>query len=267
MKLRSSISICIAFLICLTGCNRKPKGVVDEGKMVDILADIQLAEAYYSNAGPSGISRNALIESVLDKYGVTTEELDSTIAYYGRNMDEYYLLYEKVEKKLRNQTASENTEIKENDIWPYPSFTVFFPGQISEDMAFSIPADALERGDAVEWKMRLTSPDGIEAMLGVEYDNGMISSFSKNAAGNRSLEVKLQTDTSLVAKRIFGFVSVPESSRPLWADSIRLVKLDYDSLEYYKIRNQKRIFKPATKPKPVSVENMEGTVITDTVNR
>lgn len=233
------------------GCNKRPEGVLSENDMVDLLADIELAEAYYNTtAGPgSGITREMLIESVLQKHGVTHAELDSTMAYYGRNIDDYYALYEKVETKLRkrsNEGTDEQTR-QEDDIWPYSRFASFLPNQTSDGIVFSMGADEIQPGNTLEWAMRLTSTEGVELMLGVDYADGGSSLIKKNSSGTRTLQINLQTDTVRQPKRIYGVMKLPERARPVWADSIRLIKSEYDSMNYSKIRSQNNIWRPIVK--------------------
>lgn len=235
-----------------TSCDRRPEGVLSEKETVDLITDMQIAQAYYSTAGPSAgkIDRRELFESVLSKHGVTHQQLDSTIAYYGRNMDEYYLLYEKVEKNLRTKNGQLEESLNEDDIWPFSRFAAFLPGQSSDGITFSIPAEDITPGNTLDWRMRLTSPEGVEILLGVEYEEGGASLVKKNAAGNRSLQIKLLTDTARTPRRVFGSMTVPQSFLPLWADSIRLVRSDFDSLEYYRIHQQKLISSPSRRPMP-----------------
>lgn len=261
------IIVCLGALCIVSGCNKRPDGVLDEKEMVDLMTDIQLANAYYNtNATNSGkLTKEVLVESVLEKHGVSHAELDSTLAYYGRNMDDYQRLFDKIEMNLKaHGTGSAVEEYDaENDIWPYNRFTAFFPHQISDGLYFSMPAEGLTPGNSLEWGLRVSTPDGVDILLGVEYENGTASYVQRNAGGNRSVKVNIQTDTSLNLKRIYGTVTAPQSSMPFWADSIRLVKAEFDSVSYTKIRSQKTLRKPVTKP---LVEKMEGPLVTDTVN-
>ena len=233
-------------------CKKTPEGVLNESEMVDLLTDMQLAEAYY-NTTPGGvkkIDKNILLESVLHKHGVTHAELDSSIAYYGRNLDDFYILYNKVEKKLQggNLGSQSQEKVSADDIWPYSRFAAVSKNQTSNGIIFSFPAENILPGTSLEWNMRLTSPEGVEAMLGVEYDNGYSSIYKKRAAGNRSLSVSLQTDTAYKPKRIFGVMTVAPTAMPLWVDSLRLTKTEFDSLTYDRIRMQKLFPKPGTIP-------------------
>ena len=213
--------------------------------MVDLLSDIELAHAYYSTADPTHqIKNDQLTEAVLQKHNVSQEQLDSTLAYYGRNIDEYYQLYDKVIKNLSARSGQTEDVIVENDIWPYSRFASILPDQITGGITFSMPAEDIEPGESVDWRMRLTSSEGVDLTLGVEYQNGMTSLVKRSAQGNKSLQLSLITDTALQAQRIFGIMTVPQNTLPVWVDSIRLVKIEYDSLEYRKINSQKRIYRP-----------------------
>lgn len=236
--------------LLLSGCDKRPEHVIPEKEMVELLTDMQLAQAYFHTSASGQNGRADMTESILEKHDVSQEDLDSTIAYYGRNMDEYYLLYQKVEKNLRARSGRTEESVSEDDIWPYSRFAAFFPGQMAEGITFSMPADGLDPGAMLDWRLRVTSPEGVEMMMGVEYENGIASVARKSAAGNSSPHLSIITDTAFVVKRIFGTLSVPRSSLPLWADSIRLVKTEFDSLEYQKIRSQKRVYPPSPEPLP-----------------
>lgn len=260
------LAACACGYLC--SCDKRPEGVLSEKDTVDLLVDMQLAQAYYS-ATPATSGRpirKELLESVMKEHGVSQEQLDSTISYYGRNMDEYYHLYEKVEKKLLAKTGQIPTSAPANDIWPYNRFAAFFPGQMSNGLTFSIPADDLEAGDAVEWHTTLTSAVPVEMILGVEYSDGEATLVKRTMGGRRELELKVLTDTSKSLGRIFGVLSIPDNSLPIWADSIRLEKTEFDSLEYYKLRQQKLIRKPSMKPvAKTSADTTKGETTEQTV--
>lgn len=252
MKIRWSITVLVAFLlVSLLSCEKRPEGVLSDDEMVDLLADLQLAEAYYSTSlqGSSHIDRKTLEESVLKKHGVSRSDLDATISYYSRNLDDYVKLYAKAEKKLQSQNGSGATENVANadDIWPYGRQAVIMPNQISNGITFSIPADKIKPGNKLEWGMRVSSSEGVELMLGVEYENGISSLYKKTASGDRNLQIALQTDTVFTPKRIFGVMTTTSDRLPLWTDSIRLTKMEFDSSDYSKINMQRTIRKPGSK--------------------
>lgn len=242
-----------ALLMCVlaSACGKEKEGRIPESDMVDLLADLQIAQAYYSSptGKPGTMRKEELMESVLEKHGVTQEELDSTIAYYGRNMDEYYALYEKVEKNLKTRNGQAEHNNVKDDIWPYGRFAAIFPHQMNDGIIFSFPAQGLRKGNSLDLQMRMSSPVQADVTFGVEYEEGVASMVSRNSSGgDRKLEVKLFTDTAYTPKRIFGSVKIDRSSMPLWIDSIQILKSRFDSLEYSRIRQQRTVSTP--KPKP-----------------
>lgn len=263
----------LILMTLLGGCDKRPKGTLSENDMVDLLTDIELAHAYRSVSGvsPDRKEKEALTAAVLAKHNVSQEQLDSSVAYYGRNIDEYYKLYQQVENNLRARSGRLEEAISEDDIWPYSRFAAFMKGQISDGIVFSFPADNIDPGSSLDWKMHLSSHEAVEAILGVEYDNGTTSiARTKTLANNNSLSVSLTTDTAYVAKRIFGSAFVSGNAAPLWADSIKLLKNEYDSLNYLRTRHQKRIYPVSAKREKedtTSVKDMERTVVTQAVDR
>lgn len=263
---RILIFIFLFGLLILPACNNRPEGVLSDDEMADLLTDLQIVEAYYNTPGtpskPS--SKDLLIESVLKEHGVTLAQLDSSLAYYGKNMDTYYALYDKVEKNLRlkNNQGTEALNTEADDFWPYGRFAVMANRQSTDGIQFSIPSETLQPGDRIEWKMRLTSAEGVDALLGVEYADGSSALVTRTPSGNSAVTISIQTDTAAVVKRVFGRMNIKNLSHPVWADSIRLVRMDFDSLEYSNIRTQKRIGRPSQRP---LVKEVEGTVVADTV--
>lgn len=259
----------MALILGAAACNKRPKGVLDDDKMVDVMTDLELAEAYYvTNSSPQNhLTREILQASVLKKHGVTQEEMDSTIAYYGRNMDDYYKLYAKVEERLGKHSRNGETETNEvlNDVWPYAGYTLISQNQATDGIIFSIPMSSLEKGSSVEWGMRLSAPDGVETTFGVEYENGISTMLKRAAGGNKSMKILIQTDTAYKVKRVFGSLSVPTERMPLWVDSIQLVTMPYDSINYSRIRQQKTIRPPYPKTAEKDTAANDSVKINETI--
>lgn len=245
----------------LTACEKRPEGVMSESKLVDVMTDMELADAYFntSKGGSGKLSKDMLHASVLKKHGITQEEMDSTVAYYGKNIDDFYKLYAKVDRNLKKQSLTGEIEKQEeeNNIWPYGDFAMLMANQTSDGIVFSIPLEGVTPGEALEWRMRFSSSDGVEAMLGVEYENGGSTLMKKSATGNKSIKIPIQTDTAAHVKRVFGVMTAPSTATPVYVDSIRLVKMPFDSVSYQRnINLQKNIRPTEPKPKP-SVEKQD----------
>ncbi len=101
------LSVFILSILLATGCSDRPKGILSEDKMVQVMVDLQIAEAYERSGDANeylhGQNRELLGRGVLMEHGVTVEEMDSTIAWYGKNMDEYSKLYKKIDAELNKR--------------------------------------------------------------------------------------------------------------------------------------------------------------------
>ncbi|MDE5713482.1 MAG: DUF4296 domain-containing protein, partial [Muribaculaceae bacterium] len=240
--------VCLLFSALTSGCDDRPKEVLSEKKMVRLMADMQLAEAYVNMSGqPSsrGDYRLEMGRSVLAAHGVTQEQLDTTLAWYGRNLDDYSELYAKVDKeilsrkkKLLNMT-DEELEMEESDIlWKYGKNGVISKLGNTDSWIFSVSDPDLQKGDRLQWSMHITSPVQVNGVLGVEYDDGSSDASSSVFIGRNKLELTCQTDTGKTVKRVYGTMRAKdESYLPLYADSISVVRLPYDSMEYKSFRN------------------------------
>lgn len=79
-------------LMLLSSCDKRPKGVLSDDEMVRLIADIEVAEVYMQqhNSGYYNDSvRDSAVQWALERHGLTKADFDSTMTWYGRNIDEY----------------------------------------------------------------------------------------------------------------------------------------------------------------------------------
>ncbi|MDE6294589.1 MAG: DUF4296 domain-containing protein [Muribaculaceae bacterium] len=234
-RVKLVVSVTILSLIVLS-CSKRPKECIGESELVDLLTDMTIAESM----NQSGIVRelpdsvrDRLSESVLRQHNVTRAQLDSTMAWYGVNLDEYVELYKKVDKhlarKLQNEAGRQDIELESDDLWPLASHKWFSPLGGDNVLVFETPGESVAGGESLDWSMVFTSNPPIDLMLGVDYDNGSSTYIKRTFRGDRRLKLSLITDTAKVIKRIYGYIHVERSGLPTWADSIKLVKQPFDS--------------------------------------
>lgn len=236
------------------------------------MADLQLTESYANTIGKYGSEdREDLGKGVLAAHGVSQEELDSTLAWYGKNIDDYTELYEKVDKKLISQRAK---HMKENNysldinsgdmLWPYQTHGVLSPLGNSDGWILSINSPELERGDVLEWSMRTTESQQFNGVLGVEYTDGTSEAKSQTFSVKNKYVITLQTDTAKIVSRIYGTIRLKEKiSNAIYADSIMLRKIPFDSIEFSRNRSARRYGIPVKiRPKIAKKD----TIKNDTVN-
>ena len=106
----------LALNSCGGGRSKSSVAILSEQKMVELLVDTHLADAmlYVDNSRSDEKRDKALFyyPSVLEKYGITKAQMDSSVAWYMRNPDAYARIYEQVIKDLEKRKAAEKTKEK-----------------------------------------------------------------------------------------------------------------------------------------------------------
>lgn len=218
--------------------------------MIDLIAEMAIAESYRDMGAateklPDSIRHN-IGEAVLARHGYTYEQMDSSLNWYGKNLDQFYELYAKADKEITKRQkkiakATGNTELenKEENLWPYADHFLISPLGNSDGLNFSINAKSLLKGENLVWKMRLNRTGNFKAFLGVEYADGSVSYSNSSNFGERKIKVELITDTTRKPIRIIGILQADKSALPVWVDSIQINKMPFDSTLYSR-RNSQR---------------------------
>lgn len=279
------VSIILMFLILPfteISCKRRPPKVISEDKMVKLMADMQLMEAYmHSNSNNFSRSEDnkKYAEAILRQNGVSKEELDSTLAWYGRNLDEYSLLYDKIDKEIKrrqNNLAKESGEtIIENDsedIWPYQRHSVLIENGNSDGWVFSFNNPGIKKGETVNWNLYFPETANIRGVLGVEYSDGSNDNNIGSLTNNHYLELTVVTDTAKSVNRLYGWIELKTlREMPVYADSISLTVTPFDSISNRNNRGLRKYgplehnrIKPEVK-KPEVKDSLQNTALTDTI--
>lgn len=256
------------------GCNRRPSEVLSEKKMTALLTDMQVAEAYADidmHGGDAETRKLDLGNSILAAHGVTREQLDTTLAWYGRNMDDYAKMLEKVDRNLNERRSAVMARegiaesVQSADmLWPGGNHGTVSRLGTSDGWVFSLPDPSIEKGDVLTWKMRLSKNVVTSGVLGVEYEDGSAEAVTTSSSPRQKVEMTLLTDTGKTVKRVYGTLRLRNrNDAPLYADSIMLHRAPYDSLEYSRYRNQKRYGVPVARSSEVTKEKKD-TVTADT---
>lgn len=101
--------IILAFLVtAIVACDRevieKPKHLIKEKQMINMLVDIHLAEATFNHRRNDSIVRKSssvnFYYSVLEKYEVPDSVFDRSFVYYASNPKNFEKMYREVMNKL-----------------------------------------------------------------------------------------------------------------------------------------------------------------------
>lgn len=274
MMRRGGMTYLIAALALLSvmSCVRRPKGVLSDKEMAPVIADMELAESYlqtqFSTNSGSDV-RERIIAGVLDKHGISREEFDSTMSWYGHNIDAYYKLDNQVNRELaarRKQITKKGGNAANKsvaDLWPYKRTAVIMEQSGSMTMPFSLTETNIKPGSKVLWRMKLRNSADATLLLGIQYANGMITYQSRPISGNKRLEMSLQTDTALKVVRVFGNLAVKRPTElPLWIDSIFLETEPLDTTLYYQMQSQRQLTRPV-RPRPVTEPEKSDSIVID----
>lgn len=233
----------------MTGCGDRPREVLPEDRMVDLLVDMELAEAY-ANTQASSSTKNRVEfgKRVLEAHGVSEETLDTTLAWYGRNIDDYTALFEKVDKEInrRREKYIENHEealLLVDNLWPYAEHLIVSPLSGENIMSFSLPYPEIEKGQLLEFSFYLPNTANLKTSFGAQYQEGGGEAISSTFNSKRNIKLVLQTDTGRTVSRLYGMVEIKDMKQePLYLDSISIKAEPIDSTGYKTKRRTQKSF-------------------------
>lgn len=271
------LPVAVAALL-LAGCSDdRPEDILSEDKMLDVMTDLQIAEAYdRSGSVPldlQGSSTGKLGLAVLRQHGVTEEEMDSTLAWYGRNMDEYAKLYKKIDERLAKRqrkyakaAGESDKELMSADLWPYGRHLVISDLSFADDIVMSIPGDQVVPGEKLTWKMRVQGSSSRQMTLGVDYPDGTsVIVKNSNYSSDLWVETVLQTDTAQTPVRIFGTLKLRSNYPRAFVDSIQLTHQPVPAGEHDRLGLQRRIGEARRKISLPSDSTANSSLVEDSI--
>lgn len=239
------IGVCI-----LWACSSTPSGVLSKEKMARLLADLYIAEtvveqnrSYYSDDSV----KKLLKQSVLKRHKVTSEQVDTSLRWYGYNMEKYVEIHERVieilEKEITTaQATAGSNRTSENgvlantryvvdgdsvDVWPDVHWRRFSRLSPSDIMSFVLTTDQhWERGDIYDLSARLTSaPGATELTIVAEYQDGSKDYSTVRQGGDGWKRTSLALNPDKTASTVYGTILYnPAGKEEAFIDSISLVR-------------------------------------------
>ncbi len=236
--------------LMLAGCTPTPKGVVPPDDMAELLADIHTGESVVeieSRTFNNDSLRRTFKQSILAKHGVTSEQFDSSLMWYGQHIDLYSSVYEDVikilEKRISKAEQNGDVDYAQPSSGPAESDMNFYGDSVDvwsgmRSMAFSSKSPTLtipfsmvanqnwERGDVYTLRARLVNANSQAFLsMAVEYNDGSIDYVTNRTMGNGWKTIRLFTDSARVARSIYGHITyLPMSNEVAYLDSITLVR-------------------------------------------
>lgn len=255
MKKSKYIFSLILGVTLLVGCNNTPDKVLPQEEMAQLLADIHIGESvvdverttFYNDS-----LRKTVKQSILVKHNVTQEELDSSFSWYGRNIEEYIAVYDRVIEILNEDLTQigpgiqEKVEIAQEgdsiDVWQDLRHYAINNNSASQYITFSLPKDHHSlKGDYFTWKMKLiNNPSPIKWGIAADYSDGSTEYINATVSNEGWNNLKFVSDSTKTLNRLYGYVYIiPNESQQIYIDSISLVRMRVDRNMYRQRVGQK----------------------------
>lgn len=253
---RAILSILLGLTI-IVGCNSVPDGVLPKEKMAQLLADMHIGESivdaehtkYYSDS-----LKKTVKQSILVGHGVTQEELDSSFAWYGRNIEEYIEVYDRVIEILnedltrigagKEEKVTISLEGDSVDTWQGTRYYTINHNSASRYITFRLSKDRnWENGDCYIWRMKLINNiTPVKWGIVADYADGTTEYTNSTAYNEGWNDIKLITDSTKSLNRIYGYMYVsPKDGEQIYLDSISLVRMRVNR-DYYHQRSMQKKF-------------------------
>jgi len=241
----------ILFLIILifTACSRVPKGIIPERKMQQIVTDMHLAEEII-NSEPSYYGsykeKQALYQSVFDKHRVTEARYDSSLIWYGKNLDVYMQVYNmalaEVNKRIDQFGPIEPDIVyipnKDSiDIWSIGRFYEFTSSSLSNTIIFNFrEGEEYSSGSIFVlglyiWGLTYNNLPPVEVHLRAEQRDTTV--ILKNTIHNNGYhEMILRSIPTQRVRRVYGYIRFNGGMNPyhkIYLNDLSMMKYLYGS--------------------------------------
>ena len=250
--LHSSFFIFILLVACSPS---RPRGILSEKKMTDVLVDYHLAQGMAeAQVTDADVVRYKYIQAVFKKHRITEAEFDSSMVYWSGRAEEFTHIYDNVVNRVQAQaerlgleaTASANQDrfaslTSEGDtanIWLGKDFACVAANPVQCVWSFQMKADSTFRpGDSFIWCFksqfvgRSMNNEAI-ALLNLYYENDTVdyvSELLRNSNKNELCHNPGKGLDSLNLRSISGFIYLPleksDPPKPLLISEIKLIRM------------------------------------------
>ena len=237
--------------VMFMSCDRTPDYVIKPDDMASLLVDIHKGEGVVdlnSSAYRSDSARKALKQSIYMRHGVTAEQFDTSLVWYGHNIEKYIEVYdmviEQLEKELKDAdvaAAGEKVQLAvigdSVDAWNDARYRRFAYGYPSDNLKFSFRRDEnWEDGDVYTWRMYVTNRlSPLRVTIGADYNDGTTDYVTSTVSSDGWNEIAFQSDTARSLRYVYGMMELdPKRGEIAYVDSITLVRTRFKPDSYYR---------------------------------
>ncbi|MCD8193654.1 MAG: DUF4296 domain-containing protein [Tannerellaceae bacterium] len=245
-----SITISVLTLLLAVACSKTPRGVLSEKKMQSVYLDMQLAEAMINadNKGYADVEKKeALYQSVFRKHKITQAVYDSSLVWYGANLDIFVKVYDRVLKDIAQMQkdlgdipadpgpASNRDSV---NIWNRRPALTFEPGSPFNAVVFDITPEASYLPGSIfvldldVWGVNPGMAYYPEVRIHAEHaDTTLVVTDRITQDGPH--QTVLRSHPTKRVRRVYGMIRMdnadPYAYGKIYVDSIRLMRYNYGS--------------------------------------
>lgn len=245
MKTTRLIAIGLLFAIILSACKGQPDYVIEEDRMVDLLVDIHKTEAVMTlnhSKFPTDEKRRAMREAVFMRHNTTKADFDTSLIWYGNNLDVYMDVYDQVIDRLKKENeaikeliAQENVQTLTDagdtvNIWKEQNWHIFDSDKGQNVLAFNIDKDEnFERRDHFALRfhaINVPQNSDTKVYLAVRHNNHIIH-YNYGEVRNGWNTLKVQSDSIANLNDVYGYVVMPprHDKHRMYIDNIELTRI------------------------------------------
>lgn len=196
--------------LMILACSKYPKDVLPQKQMVDVLCDIHVLQSIYQNKAQdfnSNQKKNALVNAMLEKHGITQAILDSSLVWYSDRPDLYTKVNDSVVAILKRQQTYYSAELSKNS-----SNELIIPryhNLSSTNSIFSFRLDSVmieKLGGNIVFGFNVLGAinSTVKAQVAFEFSD---TTLYVNKTINRNIAYTLEApEYPQALKRVFGFV-------------------------------------------------------------
>lgn len=230
-------------VILLSACSHTPGGIIPEKKMCDVLIDMQMAQTIINDDPYTYASfdkKNALFQSVFKKHNLTQAEYDSSLIWYGKNIDIYMRVHDmamaEVDRRIKalgevKAEAFDAPLADSVDLWVDKRCRIFSPKAVANTIVFDLkPTEAHPADSRFVWEMHVWGLTPGKQVLEVNLRADMSDStlvVKDSIVGDGFHQYTLQGTPYDPVQRVYGYIrmkspAVPDSK--IYIDRIRLMR-------------------------------------------
>ena len=227
-------AIFFSLIFFLSSCKPSlPKGVLSEGKMVEVLYDYHLAQTMPAQYDPDSkelVRQDNFIymQAVFKKHGITEAEFDSSMVFYCGDMKRLNNIFKRVAMRLERDASALGVTTGPRDVyaglkafgdtanvWAGRNLFAVKSNQLENLQSWQIRCDSSWLpSDDVMWRFdcAFLVKEGLPevyAELVVRYANDSVRSSTVNLTHNTQCQLKVSTDSMWVPRQINGTLFMP----------------------------------------------------------